>query len=81
MERQIKCWNLFFDELFCRGRQYKIAAFRYPFNHTKIQFMKTLYKRILAVRNVSSEDFPQGLSILLMIFFLLFGTASLFLLL
>jgi hypothetical protein len=43
--------------------------------------MKTLYKRILAVRNVSSEDFPQGLSLLMLIFFLLFGTASMFLLL
>jgi hypothetical protein len=43
--------------------------------------MKTLYKRILAVRNVSSEEFPQGLSIVMIIFFLLFGAASMFLLL
>ncbi len=43
--------------------------------------MKTLYKRILAVRNVSSDEFPQGLSIVLMIFFVLFGTVSMFLLL
>lgn len=44
-------------------------------------FMKTFYNRIRAVRNVASEDFPQGLSILLILFFLLFGTASMFLLL
>jgi hypothetical protein len=43
--------------------------------------MKTLVKRIRAIRNVASEDFPQALSIILMIFFLLFGTASMFLLL
>jgi hypothetical protein len=43
--------------------------------------MKAFYKRILAVRNVSSDEFPQALSILLVIFFLIFGTASMFLLL
>lgn len=43
--------------------------------------MKTLYKRILAVKDVSSPDFPQGLSIVLMIFFLLFGAASMLILL
>jgi hypothetical protein len=43
--------------------------------------MKTLYKRILAVRNVSSEEFPQGLALVMIIFFLVFGTASMFLLL
>jgi hypothetical protein len=43
--------------------------------------MKTFYKRILAVKDVSSDEFPQGLSIVLMIFFLLFGAASLLILL
>jgi hypothetical protein len=43
--------------------------------------MKTIYKRILAVRDVTSDEFPQGLSIVLMIFFLLFGAASMFFLL
>jgi hypothetical protein len=43
--------------------------------------MKTIYKRILAVRDVKSDEFPQGLSIVMMIFFLLFGVASMFLLL
>ena len=43
--------------------------------------MKTIYKRILAVRNVASEDFPQGLSIVMMIFFILFGAASMLMLL
>lgn len=43
--------------------------------------MKTLYKRILAVRNVASEEFPQGLALIMIIFFVLFGTVSMFLLL
>jgi hypothetical protein len=43
--------------------------------------MKTFYNRIRAIRNVSSDEFPQSLSILLIIFFVLFGTASMFFLL
>ncbi len=35
--------------------------------------MKTIYERICAVRNIYSEHFPQGLSILLMLFFLVFA--------
>lgn len=40
--------------------------------------MKTIYERIRAVRDVYSEHFPQGLSILLMLFFLVFGAVSLY---
>ena len=40
--------------------------------------MKTIYQRIRAVKNVSSEHFPQGLSIVLMLFFLVFGAISLY---
>jgi hypothetical protein len=43
--------------------------------------MKAFYNRILAIRNVSSDEFPQALSIILMAFFIVFGAASLFLLL
>jgi hypothetical protein len=43
--------------------------------------MKTLYERIRAVSNFYSEYYPQGLSILLMVFFLVFGAVSLFFLL
>lgn len=42
--------------------------------------MKTFYKLILAVKDVSSDEFPQALSIVLMIFFLLFGAVSLLIL-
>jgi len=43
--------------------------------------MKTIYERIRAVGNVYSEHFPEGLSILLVLFFLVFGSLSLFMLL
>ncbi len=43
--------------------------------------MKTIYNRLRAIRDVSSEDFPKGLSLLLVLFFLVFGAASLLLLL
>lgn len=42
--------------------------------------MKKVYENISAVKNVYSEKFPQALSILLILFFVVFGTASLFLL-
>jgi hypothetical protein len=42
--------------------------------------MKAIYERIRAVRDIYSDYFPQGLSILLMLFFLLFGAVSLFIL-
>lgn len=42
--------------------------------------MKAIYERIRAVGNIYSEYFPQGLSILLILFFLLFGVISLFIL-
>lgn len=47
----------------------------------KIPLMKAFYNRLLAIRNVSSDEFPQALSIILMVFFVVFGTASLLLLL
>jgi len=43
--------------------------------------MKTIYERIRAVRNIYSEHFPEGLSILLVLFFIVFGTLSLYVLL
>jgi hypothetical protein len=43
--------------------------------------MKTIYERIRAVKNVYSEHFPEGLSILLLLFFIIFGTLSLYILL
>ena len=43
--------------------------------------MKTIYERIRAVKNVYSEHFPEGLSILLILFFIVFGTISLLILL
>jgi len=44
----------------------------------KRYFMKTIYERIRAVKDITSEHFPQGLSILLMLFFLVFGSISLY---
>jgi len=43
--------------------------------------MKTFYERIRAVKDIYSEHFPAGLSILLVMFFIVFGTISLFVLL
>lgn len=43
--------------------------------------MKTIYKRIRAVKNVSSEHFPEALSLLLVVFFIVFGSLSLYILL
>jgi len=40
--------------------------------------MKMIYERIRAVKDIYSEHFPQGLSILLMLFFLVFGAISLY---
>jgi hypothetical protein len=39
--------------------------------------MKKIYERIHAVRNVYSEHFPEGLSILLVLLFIVFGAISL----
>ena len=43
--------------------------------------MKTMYERLRAVKNIYSDKFPQGLSILLVLFFLIFGSVSLLVLL
>jgi hypothetical protein len=59
----------------------KTGTLSFFINYQDPIFMKTLYKHIRAVRNVSSDEFPQALSILLLIFFLVFGTACMFMLL
>jgi hypothetical protein len=43
--------------------------------------MKTMYERLRAVKDVYSDKFPQGLSLLMMLFFIVFGAASMFFLL
>ena len=43
--------------------------------------MKTMYENLRAIKDFKSDKFPQGLNILLMLFFIVFGAASLFLLL
>jgi hypothetical protein len=43
--------------------------------------MKTMYERLRALGNVYSDKFPQGISFVLIVFFILFGTASLVMLL
>jgi hypothetical protein len=43
--------------------------------------MKTMWERISAVKDVYSDKFTQGLGILLVLFFLTFGVASLYMLL
>ena len=46
----------------------------------KSYFMKTIYERICAVKDVYSEHFSEGLSILLVLFFVVFGAISLYVL-
>ena len=43
--------------------------------------MKAIYERLRAVGNFNSDDFPKILSFMLMAFFLIFGSLSLFILL
>ena len=42
--------------------------------------MKTIWETLTSVKDVYSEKFPQGLIILLVLFFITFGAVSLFLL-
>jgi len=44
-------------------------------------YMKTMYERLRSIQNFYSEKFPQGLSLALILFFIVFGAASLFMLL
>lgn len=43
--------------------------------------MKTIYKKWLLASNVRSEKFPKVVSIMLVLFFLVFGSASMLFLL
>jgi|GEM_PF-2405534 len=43
--------------------------------------MKAIYERFRAVGNFNSDDFPKVLSFVLMAFFLIFGSVSLYILL
>jgi len=44
-------------------------------------FMKPIFNMIRAVNNISSDEFPKALSILLIVFFVVFGIASMYILL